>query len=232
MKKRCFVLFLIVAMMFAGCANTGSSKEEVSGTVQTTATESALMEKPVSMGRIEGGSYINEYAGFACNLDSSWEFYSAEELQEFPEAAKKALEGSELGDNIDTMNQFTDMLAENVDDMVSINVLYQKHSMQERLSFAMLTEEEILDTVLEQQDMLVEAYNQAGFEVESIEKVKVSFLGEERMAIRSAMTIQGIPYYLLQIMDYHRGRYSVTLSLISFVEDNTESLLELFYKVG
>ena len=78
------------------------------------------------MGRLEGGVYTNSYTGYGCNLDSSWTYYSAEELQDMPEAVKEAMEGSELGDSIDTLNQFTDMMAENVEALTTMNVLYQK----------------------------------------------------------------------------------------------------------
>lgn len=55
-------------------------------------------EHPLSLGRLEGGIYTNTYAGFGCELDSSWTFYSAEELQDIPSSVKDAISGSELGD--------------------------------------------------------------------------------------------------------------------------------------
>ena len=46
------------------------------------------------------------------------------------------------------------------------------------------------------------------------------------------MSMEGVPYYTLQLFDYRLGQYSVTLTLASFVEDNTESLLDLFYRAA
>lgn len=234
MKRRYFAAVLMLAMLLSGCGNA------VSGTIETKPEENktpestvipAEREMPVSMGRLEGGTYINDYAGFACELDGNWTYLGAEELQDMPENVREMIEGSELGDQLDTMNQFTDMLAENVDQMATINVLYQKHTMQERLAYAVMDETQIMDSLLEMQDKLIEAYNQAGYAVDSMEKVTVSFLGEERVALHTAMHMQDVPYYTLQLFDYHLGQYSVTLTLASFVEDNTESLLELFSKV-
>ena len=228
--KKFAVILLAIALMLAGCGK--SAAEDVpAGTIQQIETEPALEEKSVSMGRLEGGTYINEYVGFACDLDSGWTYMGAEELQDMPENTRKLLEGSELAEEIDTLNQFTDMLAENVDLMTTINVLYQKHTMQERLAYAVLDDDQLIETTLEQKDMLIEAYNQAGFEVDDIKKVTVSFLGEERAALHTSMRLENVPYYTLQVFDYHLGRYSVTLTLASFVEDNTEKLLELFYEV-
>ena len=49
--------------------------------------------------------------------------------------------------------------------------------------------------------------------------------------MHTASTIENIPYYTLQLFDYHLGQYSVTLTLASYVEDNTTQLLDLFYEV-
>ena len=71
----------------------------------------------------------------------------------------------------------------------------------------------------------------AGIEVETLEKVTVTFLGESRAAIHMTATMQDVAYYTLQILDYSRGDYGVVLTCASFVEDKTASLLELFYEV-
>lgn len=230
--KKYFVILLVITMMLTGCGKSVPAEEMPTGTIEQHETEPVLEEKAVSMGRLEGGTYINDYAGFACDLDSSWTYMGAEELQDIPENARKMFQGSELAEEIDELSQFTDMMAENVDQMVNMNIAYQKLTMQERLAFAVMNESEILDSALERKDDLMEAYNQAGFEVDSMKKVTVSFLGEERVALHTSMHLEDIPYFTLQLFDYSLGRYSVILTLASFVEDNTESLLGLFYEVG
>ena len=64
-----------------------------------------------------------------------------------------------------------------------------------------------------------------------MESVKVSFLGQERTALKTEYTMEGVPYYTLQLFDFDLGQYSITLTLASFVEDNTADLLDLFYAV-
>lgn len=225
-------VLLAAVMVLAGCG-----KKDISGTVtpaETKATETESTEQeenPLSLGRLEGGVYTNTYAGFGCTMDSSWTFYSAEELQDLPGTVKDALSGSELGDALADYDQITDMMAECVDDLTTINVLYQKLSMQERIAYALLSEEEVLDTTLEEYDLLVEAYAQAGIDVTSMEKVSVTFLGEPHTALKTTATTQGVDYYVLQVFDYQLGEYSVATTFSSYVEDKTESLLDLFYKV-
>lgn len=260
MKKntmKIFALILALMLVISGC---GSSQEEVGGNVvsnetvsqtipggnveqettvpapETTApvteTTAPAEENTLSLGRMEGGVYTNEYVGYACNLDANWTFYSADELQQIPASIADAMEGSELGDALADVPQFTDMMAENVEDLTTMNVLYQQLSMQERLAYAVLSEEEVIDITLEQKDLMVDAYAQAGITAESIEKVTVTFLGQERTAIYTVASVEGVPYYVLQFFDFQLGEFAVTTTLASYLEDQTASLTELFYPVG
>lgn len=256
MKKTFVLLILVLSLVLAGCG--GGNAEEVAGTVKPTETtapateapETAATEAPaaeteeateapapqeaegaVSMGRLEGGTYINDYAGFACDLDSSWSFYSAEELQTLPDNVKELLADTEMGDAMEEFTQFTDMMAENVDMLAVMNVLYQKQGMQERLAFAMLSDEEILDYTLSEKDMMIDAYAATGMMVQTMEKKTVTFLGQERLALHTTGTVQEIPFALLQVFDYHLGQYSVTLSVTTYLEDSTQEVLDLFYPI-
>lgn len=225
MKKITAILLVALLLLTAGCSG---NSENPSGTVETAPPAE---EAAVSLGRMEGGVYTNTYAGYGCQLDSDWTFYTAEELQDMPENVAEIFADSELLDADTYLNQITDMMAENVNDLTTVNVLYTKMSMQERLIYATLSDDAVLDTVLEQKDSMIAAFEQAGYQVESMEKVTVTFLGADYPALYSVMSIDGVPYYTLQLFNYKAGQYGVTLTLASFLEDNTASLLELFYAV-
>ena len=243
MKKRiCLLLALVMALSLAACGGEG----EVSGKVDPNqeaapATvpagkveqpeETAAPEKELSLGRMEGGVYTNEYVGYACKLDSNWAFLSAKELEQIPSAVTDAISGSELGDALADVQQFTDMMAENANDLTTMNVLYQKLSIQERLAYAVMSEEQVIDAMLEQSAAMIDAYAQAGIVVSSMEKVKMTFLGEERIALHTTATIEGVPYFILQFFNNDLGAYSVTTTLASYVEDQTTDLTALFYKL-
>jgi hypothetical protein len=220
------ILALVLALSMTACGET----ESVAGKVEPQ-EETELVESPVTMGRLEGGTYINEYTGYGCDLDSSWTFYTAEELQELPGNVKEILAGTEIGDSINTLAQFMDVMAENVDMLTTMNVVYQKLSMQERLGYALLTDEEILDEVLKLKDSMIESFAQAGMEVESMEETTVTFLGKERPALRTVATNNGVPQYTLQVFDFRLGQYSVTLTATSFIDDNTQWVLDQFHSV-
>ena len=245
MKKKSYLaLFLAVLMalsVFTGC----DSKEPETGTLNpiienpteapTEASADAPAEAPtqpgVSLGRMEGGVYTNSYTGYGCTLDSSWSFYTAQELQELPENTQEMFSESELGKAMANYPQITDMLAENTTAQTTINVVYTQIPVKEQLGYAILTEDEIIDYTLRQKDLMISSYEQAGIMVSSIEKAHVSFLGEDRVAMKTVASIGGVPYYILQIQDFQLGAYCVSLTLSSFTEDHTESLLELFYPV-
>lgn len=194
-------------------------------------TEAVEEENAGSLGRIEGGIYTNTYAGFSCTLDSNWVYYSADELQQLPANTQELFAETELGELASGYTQISDMVAENATDLATINVLYTQIGLSERLAYMTMTEEEIIDQTLTQKDMMVAAYEQSGMENISIEKVTVSFLGEEHTALKTSATVQGVDYYILQVFNYHLGSYGVTLTVSSYIEDNTQALLDMFTKV-
>lgn len=230
--KRLIAALLALMMVLALCGCTPD--EEPGGTVtpneNTTAEpEASDEEAAVSLGRMAGGVYTNEYAGFACTLDESWEYYSVEELQDLSGQTQEKLQDSALAEQIGKYDQFTDMMAECYDAMTTINVSYTRLSTADRLSFAMLSEEQLVDGTLQQKDLLIQTYAEAGIDVTSMDKTQVTFLGENHFAIYTVADIEGTPYYLLQLFRYNLGgQYYVTLTLASFMEDNTAGLLDLF----
>ena len=130
------------------------------------------------------------------------------------------------------LRQITDMMAENVNDMSNMNIQYTKLNMQERLVYATMDYEAFADMILGESASMAEAYAQAGIENAVLEKVTVNYLGEERVAIRTSATIQGYPYYILQVFEHDIGQYYVTITFSSLFEDTTQSMLDLFYKLN
>lgn len=186
-------------------------------------------DKEVSLGAMQGGVYTNTYVGFTCTLDENWEFATAEQLQDLPGAVSDLFTDSSLSDQLGT--QIFDMQAENATDLLSMNVVYQKLDLATRLAYASMTEEEIIDQVLAQQDMMIQAYEATGIVATKLEKVTVTFCGKTRTAIMMTATIgeapYEVPYFTLQLFDCQLGEYSVTTTFASLGENNTESLLAM-----
>ncbi len=207
--------------------------QEVSENPGTDDSQDADAEngKTTSLGRVQGGVYVNEYMGVSCSLDSGWEFFTAEELQELPQNVEELFEGTEAEAAMSNLQVITDMSAENVDELTNMNIMYQKMSLQERLAFAGMTNSDVVDAmVTSQKDLLIATYAQAGINVQEMYKKTVTFCGEERDVLYFACDVSGVPYYAIQVFDYSLGDYAVTMTVTSFVEDKTEDLLKLFSK--
>ena len=227
------LLAMVMVLSLAACAKETTVEKPVAAPAATEAvptnTEAADEGKTVSLGRVENGVYTNDYIGIGCALGENWTFKTAEELQELPGQVQELLQDTEYADS--SLRQITDMMAENAETMVSVNIQYTKLSIQERLSYATLSDEALVDVVLEESGSVAEAYAQAGIEGATLEKTTVNFLGQERYAVYTAATIQGYPYYMLQLFAYGLGQYGVTITFSSFFEDNTVSALDMFYAV-
>lgn len=240
MYRRFTAMLLILCLLLAGCGSEQSPQgtirpaEQPSSQTQPAAEDKDAQkeEKHVSFGALEGGIYENTYVGYGCTLGEGWTYKSAEEIQDISNMTQELLDGTDLDNEGNAMPHITDMIAENVGEMKSINVQYTRLSPQEKITQGMMTEENLIEGVLSQKDTLVASYRQAGIEVESMEKVQVTFLGESRYAVHTTSTVQGVNYYILQIFDIHLGNYYVTLTLASFIEDTTYEMLDLFYPLS
>ena len=250
-KKLCLVLSAwMLLCSLSGCVSGGdvdyqggtvtpntTASKPASAPASTPAQTTTPTEAPddgdenLSLGRVEGGVYTNNYAGFSCALSSDWTFYTADELQDLPDNIGDTMSGTELGDAMANYESIIDMMAESVELLTSVNVTYTKLTMTDRLAYAVMSEEQIIDSILAQKDSLIAAYAQAGITVHTIEKVTVTFMGQQRTAMHMEADISGVAYYTLQFSYQHLGSYGVTLTLSSYVEDKTSDLMSLFSKV-
>lgn len=238
------LLALVLALSMTACGAAGS--EAPKGEYKPVEQEDTLTDdaKPgdtlpddtvpeedndFSLGTMQGGTYENAYVGYGCTLGPNWAYKTAEELQDISGLTKDIFE--EGGVDTSALNQVLDMMAECTDPLASINIQYTALSAQERIAHRMAGEEGLVDGTLQQKDLLISTYAQAGIEVSAMEKVSVTFCGEERWAIHTTASIQGMPYYILQLFDTNIGPYYVTLTLGAFAEDTTPQLLELFYSL-
>ena len=222
----CGLLALIMVLALCGCSKGGDAPS--GGTGEKSGNQEPETRE-VTLGELRDGVYYNAYAGFTITLDENWEPYTAEQLQDISDLTQEALQDSAMGEQLAEYKQITDMMAECYNDLTSLNVLYTRLDMMERAAYALLSEEQMVDSTLDQKELLIQTYADAGIAVESMEKKQVTFLGEEHFAVHTVASIEGTPYYILQLFRYNLGGpYYVTMTLSSFVEDKTAELLDLF----
>ncbi len=250
MKRMRTMLIITLALMLLlnGCAafgstagsedsgkETGMLQESDKGTTAPQETtepeETTPPEKEISLGKWEGTTYTNRYIGGGFELDSAWSIRTAEELQAITGAVKDVYSETEFDALFESAQQVMDMQVENTAELVSMNLLYEKLTPAQKLSFLFATEEKLVDATLATKDSMIAAYEQAGIMDAQMEKVTVTFMGEQRTAIRTTAKISGVDYYILQFFDYNNGDYYTCLSLASYVTDKTTELMDLWFKV-
>lgn len=169
-------------------------------------------EKEFALGKIKNGKYTNSYIGVSFKEKGSWDIAAA------TDAGEVDYEGA---------YQINDFQANNPDTMETVNITYQLLSEEEQKEFEDLSEKECMKELIKAGGM-EESYVQQGFTVNEISAKQVTFLGEKRTAVYSALEYFGMEYFALQIIDFHAGEYMPIITFGSYYEDTTEDLLSLF----
>lgn len=249
MRKRWLAMMLaLVMVLLAGCGgndnkdssedfrkdenNLSSKKDENSGEGGKTTESDENDEQenePLTIGKLENGVYTNTYLGIGCVLDSDWTYYSAEELQDLQGIVIESMDGTVIGEAVADQTQIIDMMAENVDELFSVNITLTKLSKSDQRLYKEMTNDEVIDGVLSMQELMAEAFVSSGIEMDKMEKVTVPFLGENRAAVLISAHIGEIEYYCIQLYFYGAQEYGAVLTLCSYVENRTEELLDLFF---
>ena len=160
---------------------------------------------PFSPGTVENGVYTNSYAGFGCRLEENW-----------------------ICSDTDPF----DLLLEKESIQSGIRITHTRLSAAEYIRCQFQSEEQKLDSILAQKEQIIQHYKTEGIAISSLNAESVTFLGEERRALRCEAAMDGIPYYLLQLHNFDAGAYGITLTVFSFYQDHTPEILDLFYPVS
>lgn len=217
--------------------NITSIEDEENIVTEDNGKENEVNEAELSIGQMEGGIYTNEYIGIACKLDTSWTYMTAVELEDNLSLTQDAiqnlesLKGTAIEEAIGSNTHFYDMKAKCENDMTSISILYEKLSIQSRVAVMGMTDEQFVKGMISETDTLVKAYEEMGLEDVKFEVKTIDYLEDKQYALLTSAKVQGIDYYCLQIQNYRLGQYGVTITLTSYLEDKTEELAKIFYKL-
>lgn len=240
MDKKPFLIFLFLLSLL--CCSCQQRPELLMGDVSTQnatapdATVPTFQHTPApngakSLGQFQGGVYTNSYAKLRCTLNNDWFFYSADELQALPENLDILFRDPQQHAILDASTQYFAMKADNSTDLTSINLVFTGMNARDQVTMPLLSVKEILKIFQREQSNLFQRYSAMGYQNLSLEPAAVLFLGKQYPALRVYAVSDGIPFYAVQVFDYSLGPYYMTLTVCSYLEDHTDSLLNLFQKL-
>lgn len=226
--KKFTAMFLALMLILSLCA---CGEKNVSGTLSPQESQTGAadtVEEPevdFQLGITTGGKYENAFLGIGCSLDDSWTFAGQEELAQMVGTTADMFDNEDYAEQMKNTDMFYDMFAAANEGLVTINVVIQNMGV---LYGAALSEEKYIELSLEDLDEQLES---AGFILQGNEVGTISFAGEERTALHISCTYMDVPYYCQQIY-IKQGNYMSVITLASFYEDITESMVDYFYAVG
>lgn len=220
--KRILALILTLTMVFALCACT--SDDDVKGTTEPKATQTAAPEKELELGNVSGGKYENAYFGFGCELDEQWTYATEDQLLSMVQATADLVDDENFKDDLLKADMFYDMMTYFYDGVTNINVIVQNIG---AAYGALLDEEAIAEQTVK---ALPEQLAAASMDVQSCEQVVVEFAGADHAGILIHSTINGSDMYQLQTF-VKVGKYVAVVTMSSPIKDNIDAMLGFFYAV-
>ena len=187
--------------------------------------EEEAEEVNVQAGTQNGNRYENEFIGLGCELDDNWVFAGQEELAQMVGITAEQFDDETFRQQMENADMFYDMMAQNLVDNSTINVLFQNLG---RVFGSVISVDQYLKINCEQ---LEEQLASAGFTDVSYERNTITVGGQECEGLHMNAKIQGMDYYAQQAI-IKEGNYIVAITFGTFGEDTSAQLAENFFALG
>lgn len=171
-----------------------------------------------------GMRYENENIGVGVLLDEDWVIYNDEQLAQLSGLTADMFSDEKYKEMMEKSNSFTDFFAQHSSG-ASMNVMFENLGL---LYGSVLSEEQYRTAAMQN---MAGAYESAGFENVQIEENTVEFAGAERVGIHTSCTVNGVNYYVQQVL-IKAGSHMGIISLCCFVQDDTPLMASFFYPLG
>lgn len=171
-----------------------------------------------------GMRYENENIGVGVLLDEDWVIYNDEQLAQLSGLTADMFSDEKYKEMMEKSNSFTDFFAQHSSG-ASMNVMFENLGL---LYGSVLSEEQYRTAAMQN---MAGAYESAGFENVQIEENTVEFAGAERVGIHTSCTVNGVNYYVQQVL-IKSGSHMGIISLCCFVQDDTPLMASFFYPLG
>ena len=221
-KLLALMLALALTLSLAACSvkinptDDGADKTEPS-------SGNIWKEDLFHFGTVNGSDYENDLLGYGCALEG-WTFADADMIAQLNQIGKDLLT-EDVQEAFEKTGAIMDMFAQTEDGLQNINIQFQDMNV---LYSMLLSADKLVDMTIPQLPATLEG---AGYENINIEKTTVSLGGDEHPAISIVSEIYGVPTYQKEVVVVRKG-YAIFIAVTSMLEDNTDALFELFYKLS
>ncbi len=171
----------------------------------------------------DGTHYVNREFGIACDLDGDWYILSDEELAQVAGLTVDTVAGEDVRDAFASAQIFCEFGALRPSDSASMMLMIED---LDKARGGDVSEEEYREISLAQLQPQADALGASKF---SASKNQVMFAGQLRCGIYVTAELNGQKSYSQQII-LKQGHYMLTLTLGTYGEAGTSSLIALFHE--
>lgn len=221
--KKLLALMLAVLMIFALAAcgeNTATHRRRKNKATDSTTLPPAA-DKELSLGKVIGTTYENEFIGIGCTLDNGWTFKTEKEIKEANSIVMDAA-GEELAEALKNATIIYDMSATGPNGMDSINVNLQKGSK------SALNKLDIATNYVNCFPSVKQMLQNMGFTNISYTIDTVTIDGEIFDTMNIEASINGILLYET-LFSIKCDGYLANITVGTYYSNNTAEILESFY---
>ena len=176
------------------------------------------------MGVLEGNTYTNAFIGITVTLGDGWVYADEEQMAAIRGMTADAMNDEELIKLLESNGSVMDMYATE-ETGSTVNVMLEKLNLLQTVA---VTEQSYVEAAVGQ---LPAALENMGFENVTVETTELIFAGESHGGIKVHGQIFGIDFYETMAV-VKRGNYIACVTVASYGEDTTESVLALFRKIA
>lgn len=171
-------------------------------------------------GTVEGSTYTSQFLGIRFVAEGDWVIADDEQMAELSGIVRDSFTDEKIQEQLEKGGTVMDLYAVNQADGSNLNIQLQKLSV---LNGGLMSVDAFADASMKE---LPSTLASAGITVEKVEKTKVSFAGEEHVALVLEGVVQGIPLYETMVL-IKSGSYVGFVTATTFHENRTSELLAM-----
>lgn len=177
-----------------------------------------------SLGKVSNNVYENSYIGIGARFDSSWHFYTEDEIKQINNTAIE-FAGEEYQELMENADVVYDMFAQTDDLLSSVNIAMEKvNPIQIATVDLKLSLEVSIPTV-------TSSYEKMGYKNVKAEVSTVEFAGETRDVLNLTGELNGSTFYLSTV-NMKATSHVVNVTVGSFDKNVVDNTLKSFYALN